>query len=48
MSELDAARRDAIVGFIADEIKTVLTTTNLGYFADDMLQLASVIRIGDV
>lgn len=48
MSELDAARRDAIVGFIADEIQTVITTTNLGYFADDMLQRARVIRIGDV
>ncbi len=48
MSELDAARRDAIVGFIADEIQTVITTTNLGYFADDMLDRARVIRIGDV
>lgn len=48
MSELDPARRDAIVGFIADEIQTVITTTNLGYFADDMLQRARVIRIGDV
>ncbi len=48
MSELDAARRDAIVGFIADEIQTVITTTNLGYFADDMLARARVIRIGDV
>ena len=45
---LDAARRDAIVGFIADEIQTVITTTNLGYFADDMLARARVIRIGDV
>lgn len=48
MSELDAARRDAIVGFIADDIQTVITTTNLGYFADDMLSRARVIRIGDV
>lgn len=46
MSELDAARRDAIVGFIADEIQTVITTTNLGYFADDVLQRAKVVRIG--
>lgn len=47
MSELDAPRRDAIVGFIADEIQTVITTTNLGYFADDVLRRARVIRIGD-
>ena len=33
---------------IRDRIQTVITTTNLGYFADDMLARARVIRIGDV
>ena len=46
MSELDASRRDAIMGFVADEVQTVITTTNLGYFSQEMLDRASVTRIG--
>lgn len=46
MSELDASRRDAIIGFVADEVQTVITTTNLGYFSQEMLDRASVTRIG--
>lgn len=46
MSELDAERRDAIVRFIEGEIQTVITTTNLGYFGDDVLGFAKVVRIG--
>lgn len=46
MSELDAGRRDAIMGFIADEIQTVITTTNLGYFSPEVLDRAKVVRIG--
>lgn len=46
MSELDAARRDAIVRFIEGEIQTVITTTNLGYFGEDVLGPAKVVRIG--
>ena len=34
MSELDASRREAIMGFVADDIQTVITTTNLGYFTE--------------
>ncbi len=44
MSELDASRRDAIMGFVADEVQTVITTTNLGYFSQEMLDRASVTR----
>lgn len=47
MSELDAARREAIMGFVADEIQTVVTTTNLGYFSQDVLSRAKVVHIGD-
>lgn len=47
MSELDAARRERIVGFVGDEIQTVITTTNLGYFSDDILTRAKVVRIGE-
>ena len=46
MSELDASRREAVVRFIADEIQTVITTTNLGYFTDELLRRAHVVRIG--
>lgn len=45
MSELDASRREAVVRFIADEIQTVITTTNLGYFTDELLRRAHVVRI---
>lgn len=47
MSELDAARRDAIMGFIGEDIQTVITTTNLGYFSDSVLDAAKVVSIGD-
>ena len=46
MSELDVARREAIMAFIEGEIQTVITTTNLGYFSDDVLSQAKVVRIG--
>lgn len=46
MSELDASRREAVVRFIAGEIQTVITTTNLGYFTDEVLLRARVVRIG--
>lgn len=46
MSELDAARRDAIVRFVEDGIQTVITTTNLGYFSQEILERAKVVTIG--
>ncbi len=46
MSELDASRREAVIRFIAGEIQTVITTTNLGYFTDELLSRARVVRIG--
>ena len=46
MSELDEARRESIVRFIADEIQTVITTTNLGYFSHEVLDRATVVRMG--
>ena len=47
MSELDAGRREAIMAFIEGEIQTVITTTNLGYFSDSVLDQAKVVRIGE-
>lgn len=46
MSELDETRRAAIMNFAGDEVQTVVTTTNLGYFSPDMLGRAKVVRIG--
>lgn len=47
MSELDAARRDAIMHFVEGEIQTVITTTNLGYFNDDVLGRAQIVPVGE-
>ncbi len=48
MSELDAARRSAVLEFIGDEIQTVITTTNLGYFEGNVLDRAKVVEIGAI
>ena len=47
MSELDAGRRDAFLQLIGDDIQTVITTTNLGYFTDDLLDRAKVVSMGE-
>lgn len=47
MSELDAQRRDAVTRFVQDGIQTVVTTTNLGYFPDDLLARSEVVRFGE-
>ena len=46
MSELDGARRDAVMGFVSRGIQTVVTTTNLGYFSADLLNEAKVVDFG--
>lgn len=46
MSELDEARRNAVVGFVEEGIQTVVTTTNLGYFPEHLLRQASVVSFG--
>ena len=47
MSELDAARRESIMRFVEGEIQTVITTTNLGYFSDGILDASKVVGIGE-
>ena len=47
MSELDAARRDAVVRFVGRGIQTVITTTNLGYFSPELLDDAEVVCFGE-
>ena len=47
MSELDASRREAVVSFVEGEMQTVITTTNLGYFSEQIFDRAKVVAIGD-
>lgn len=45
MSELDEARRRALVSFIAGDIQTFITTANIDYFDADLLAAARVVRL---
>lgn len=45
MSELDESRRHALATFVGEAAQTVMTTTNLGYFEDDMVNRAKVIEL---
>ena len=47
MSELDEARRAAVVRFVGEGIQTVVTTTNLGYFSPELLDAAKVVDFGE-
>lgn len=47
MSELDATRRDAITRFVQGGIQTVVTTTNLGYFPQELLDQSEVVTFGE-
>ena len=46
MSELDGARREALVSYIARDVQTFITTANLQYFDGDMIAEAQVMRLG--
>jgi len=46
MSELDETRRAAMTDFVRDKIQTVITTANLGYFPQELLEGAEVVPIG--
>lgn len=45
MSELDARRRRALITFIAGDIQTFITTTNLTYFDADLLSTARIVEL---
>jgi DNA replication and repair protein RecF len=47
MSELDAQRRAAVIAFVQRGMQTVVTTTNLGYFPDELLDRAKVVSFGE-
>lgn len=46
MSELDGRRRAAFLELVGDEVQTVITTTNLGYFDTKSLDMAEVVDVG--
>ena len=45
MSELDADRRAALSEVVSSEVQTIVTTTNTGYFTEEMLSRSLVIPI---
>lgn len=47
MSELDERRRAATVRFVQSGIQTVVTTTNLGYFPEELLSAAKVVMMDE-
>ena len=47
MSELDEQRRAAMTKFVEGGIQTVVTTTNLAYFPEELLRAAKVVRYGE-
>ena len=46
MSELDASRRESVLRLAGRGIQTVVTTTNLGYFSQEVLDASEVIEFG--
>jgi DNA replication and repair protein RecF len=46
MSELDSRRRAELSSYVLEGSQSILTTTNLSYFTDEMLDAASVLEVG--
>ena len=46
MSELDQQRRDELSRLVTAEAQTFITSTNLGYFSEEILEQAQVIFLG--
>ncbi len=46
MSELDETRRDAMTRFVGTVAQTFVTTTNTGYFSEELLERAHLVRLG--
>jgi DNA replication and repair protein RecF len=47
MSELDEKRRSALAEYVLAGPQAIVTTTNLSYFASEMLDVATVVSVGD-
>lgn len=46
MSELDERRRHSLAALVGSSAQTIVTTTNLGYFDEDLLARARVVKLG--
>ena len=46
MSELDESRRHSLAVFVGGAAQTVITTTNIGYFDQQLVKRASVVTLG--
>ncbi len=47
MSELDEYRRSALVHYVLGDIQTFITTANVQYFSDELLEAAQVVELGE-
>ncbi|MDO4503164.1 MAG: DNA replication and repair protein RecF [Coriobacteriia bacterium] len=47
MSELDASRRNQLVGFMEDSVQVFITTTTPEYFTSEVLDRARVVKLGN-
>lgn len=45
MSELDLNRRNALVGYLSNDMQTFITTANIDYFDEEMLNRAEIVKI---
>ncbi len=45
MSELDSARRAALMRYVNSGAQTFITTTNLSYFEQDEISRAHVVKV---
>ena len=45
MSELDEGRRHALAMFVGKAAQTIMTTTNIGYFEEELLGRACVVTL---
>ena len=45
MSELDESRRHKLAAFVGRRTQTFVTTTNLGYFDEDLVAAAKVVKL---
>jgi DNA replication and repair protein RecF len=46
MSELDSRRRTELSAYVLEGSQSILTTTNLSYFTEEMLEAAHVVEVG--
>ena len=45
MSELDESRRSSLMTYAYENVQTFITTTNTGYFNDEMLNSSQLVYL---